>query len=168
MDGKLDQSRCAEILLADDSENEAELTRIGFKKSGLRYNLHHVVNGLECLDFLRKQGEYAKVPTPDLILLDLNMPLMTGRELLAEIKADEILASIPVVILSTSPQDEEILKMYRMGCSSYIVKPVDFNRFLQIIRSLAEYWFNVVVLPGKVPAEETNGGAAVTLAATPR
>ncbi|MGA2600063.1 MAG: response regulator [Bryobacteraceae bacterium] len=173
MDGKLDPGRCAEILLADDSENEAELTRIGFKKSGLRHNLHHVLNGVECLAFLRKQGEYAKVPAPDLLLLDLNMPIMNGREVLAEIMSDENLRSIPVLILSTSGQDEEILKMYKLGCRSYIVKPVDFNRFLQIVRSLVEYWFNVVVLPskvlpGKVSAEEAKAGAGVTLAATPR
>ena len=100
--------------------------------------------------FLRKEGEYVDVPTPDLILLDLNMPRKSGREVLTEMMADEILSYLRVVVLSTSSNDEEILKTYKLGCSSYIVKPVDFERFLAITRSLAEYWFTVVVLPPKI------------------
>jgi chemotaxis family two-component system response regulator Rcp1 len=140
-------SRPAEILLAEDNENDIELTRMGFKKSKLLLNLHHVKDGVECLAFLRKHGEYANVPTPDLILLDLNMPRMGGREVLAEMLADETLCSVPVVVLTTSAQDEEILRMHKLRCSSYIVKPVDFEKFLDVIRSLAEYWFTIVVLP---------------------
>jgi two-component system, chemotaxis family, response regulator Rcp1 len=147
-------SKRAEILLAEDNEDDAELTRVGFLKSKLLLNLHHVKDGEQCLAFLRKQGEYANVPTPDLILLDLNMPRMDGREVLAEMVAEETLRSIPVVVLTTSTQEEEILKMYKLRCSSYIVKPVDFEKFLRVIRSLAEYWFTIVVLPTSAQSEE--------------
>ena len=154
MNSTIVNSRPAEILLAEDNENDVELTRMGFKKSKLRLNLHHVKDGEECLAFLRKQGEYANVPTPDLILLDLNMPRLDGREVLAEMVGDETLCSIPVVVLTTSAQDEEILKMYKLRCNSYIIKPVDFEKFLAVIRSLADYWFTVVVLPSSSSTEK--------------
>jgi two-component system, chemotaxis family, response regulator Rcp1 len=161
MSSQLTIKRPAEILLVEDSENDVELTRVGFKKSKLTHNLHHVKNGEECLAFLRKQGEYSTVPTPDLILLDLNMPRMSGHEVLKEMGGDETLVSIPVVILTTSAQDAEILKMYKLRCSSYIIKPVDFERFLQIIRSLAEYWFTIVALPANdSPVKATAGPVA--------
>jgi CheY-like chemotaxis protein len=154
MTSTLTNNKPAEILLAEDNEDDAELTRLGFLKSKLLLNLHRVKDGEQCLAFLRKQGEYAKVPTPDLLLLDLNMPRMDGREVLAEMGADEKLRSIPVVILTTSTQEEEILTMYKLRCSSYIVKPVDFDKFLRVIRSLAEYWFTIVVLPTSAQSEE--------------
>ena len=97
--------------------------------------------------FLRKQGKYSTAPTPDLLLLDMNMPRMDGREVLAEMLGDEALNAIPVVVLTTSSNDEEVLKMYKLRCSSYIIKPIDFGQFLHAIRSIAEYWFTVVVLP---------------------
>ena len=147
-------SRPAEILLAEDNENDVELTRQGFKRCKLALNLHHVKDGEECMAFLRKQGKYANAPTPDMLLLDLNMPRMDGREVLAEMVVDETLNAIPVVILTTSAQDEEILKMYKMRCSSYIIKPVDFDQFLHVVRSIAEYWFTVVVLPKENSAQE--------------
>lgn len=153
MNSTIVNSRPAEILLAEDNENDVELTRMGFKKSKLRLNLHHVKDGEECLAFLRKQGAYANVPTPDLILLDLNMPRLDGREVLAEM-GDETLCSIPVVVLTTSAQDEKILKMYKLRCNSYIIKPVDFEKFLAVIRSLADYWFTVVVLPSSSSTEK--------------
>jgi chemotaxis family two-component system response regulator Rcp1 len=143
--------RPAEILLAEDNENDVELTRQGFKRAKLLVNLHHVRDGEECLAFLHKQGEYADAPTPDLILLDLNMPKIGGREVLAEMMADEHLKSVPVVVLTTSEEHEEVLKMYHMHCSSYIVKPVDFEQFLKVVRAIAEYWFTIVVLPTAVP-----------------
>jgi two-component system, chemotaxis family, response regulator Rcp1 len=153
--------RPAEILLAEDNENDVELTRQGFKRSKLLLNLHHVRDGEECLAFLRKQGKYADVPTPDLILLDLNMPRVDGREVLAEMVKDESLNGIPVVVLTTSANDEEILKMYKLRCSSYIVKPVDFEQFLRVVRSVAEYWFTVVVVPTRASTEKaaTHAGA---------
>jgi chemotaxis family two-component system response regulator Rcp1 len=105
---------------------------------------------LESFGLLRKEGKYVDVPTPNLILLDLNMPRKNGCEVLTEMKADEILCYLRVIVLSTSSNDEEILKTYMLGCSSYIVKPVDVERFLVIVRSLAEYWFTVVMLPPEI------------------
>jgi two-component system, chemotaxis family, response regulator Rcp1 len=152
-------SRPAEILLAEDNDNDVELTRQGFKRSKLLLNLHHVRDGEECLAFLRKQGKYSNVPTPDLVLLDLNMPRVDGREVLAQMVADNSLIHIPVVVLTTSANDEEILKMYKLRCSSYIVKPVDFEQFLRVIRSISEYWFTVVVVPTKASTEEATAHA---------
>lgn len=152
----LASSRPAEILLVEDNENDVILTQEGFKRSKLLVHLHHVKNGEECMAFLRKQGEYAGVPTPDLILLDLNMPRMDGREVLAELLADQNLRHLPVVILTTSSEDREVLRMYKLRCSSYIVKPVDFEQFLRVIRSISEYWFTVVVLPPEL-AERSAG-----------
>jgi len=143
----LAHSRPAEVLLAEDNDNDVELTRQGFKHTKLLLNLHRVKDGEECVAFLRKQGEYVNAPTPDLILLDLNMPKISGSEVLAEMVKDENLRSLPVVILTTSEEGEEILKMYKLRCSSYIVKPIDFDQFLKAVRAIAEYWFTVVVLP---------------------
>ena len=157
MASKLASSRPAEILLAEDNENDVELTRQGFKRCKLVLNLHHVKDGEECMAFLRKQGKYSNAPTPDLLLLDLNMPRMDGREVLAEMVVDETLNAIPVVVLTTSAQDEEIVKMYKMRCSSYIIKPIDFDQFLHVVRSIAEYWFTVVVLPKEHSAQEAVG-----------
>jgi two-component system, chemotaxis family, response regulator Rcp1 len=154
MTNKFASGRPAEILLAEDNENDVELTRVAFKRSKLMLNLHHVPDGEECMAFLRKQGKYSSAPRPDLILLDLNMPRMDGREVLAEVVADLTLNAIPVVILTTSAQDEEILKRYKLRCSSYIIKPIDFEQFLDSVRLIAEYWFTVVVLPTANGAEE--------------
>ncbi len=140
-------TRPAEILLAEDNANDVELTRQGFKQCKLLLNLHHVKDGVECMAFLRKEGKYSAAPTPDLLLLDMNMPRMDGREVLAEMVADDALNAIPVVVLTTSAQDEEVLKMYKLRCNSYIIKPIDFDQFLYVVRSIAEYWFTVVVLP---------------------
>jgi CheY-like chemotaxis protein len=153
--------RPAEVLLAEDSDDDVELTRQGFRRAKLLVNLHRVKDGEDCLKFLRKQGDYIDAPTPDLILLDLNMPKVSGREVLAEMMGDESLKSLPVVILTISEDDDEVLKMYKMRCSSYIVKPVDFDQFLKVVRTVAEYWFTVVVLPKSVPPEK-----AKTLAST--
>jgi CheY-like chemotaxis protein len=154
MTSELVKTRPAEILLAEDNDNDVELTRQGFKKCKLLLNLHHVKDGVECMAFLRKQGKYSTAPTPDLLLLDMNMPRMDGREVMAEMVADETLNAIPVVVLTTSAHDEEILKMYKLRCSSYIIKPIDFDQFLYVVRSIAEYWFTVVVLPVAASADK--------------
>jgi CheY-like chemotaxis protein len=152
----LSQIRPAEILLVEDDENDALLTREGFKASKLAVNLHHVKDGEECMDFLRKQGQYAAAPAPDIILLDLNMPRMDGREVLTEISRDECLRHLPVVILTTSGAEQEILKLYKLRCSSYIIKPVDFDQFVRVIRQFSNYWLTVVVLP-TTPGSEMAG-----------
>lgn len=147
MNDPLAHSRPAQILLVEDNENDVILTREGFARSKLAINLHLAKDGEVCMEFLHKEGRFSDAPTPDLILLDLNMPRMDGREVLAAISADEHFRHIPVVILTTSTDEEEILKMYQLRCSSYIVKPVNFENFLHIIQMLGEYWLTVVVLP---------------------
>lgn len=147
MNTTLAHTRPAEILLVEDNENDVILTRLAFKQAKLAIRLHHVKDGEQCMAFLRKQGAYTAAPTPDIILLDLNMPRMDGREVLAEISADENLRHFPVVILTTSSEEQEILKMYELRCSSYIIKPVNFEQFVRVIRQFADYWLEVVVLP---------------------
>lgn len=143
----LADSRVAEILLVEDNEDDVFLTREAFDAARLRVNLHHVDNGEKCMQFLRKQGPYSKAPTPDLILLDLHMPIMDGREVLAEIVKDEKLKHLPVVVLTTSYEAKDIEQMYSLRCNSYITKPIDFNNFVQAISQLAGYWLTLVVLP---------------------
>lgn len=135
------------VLLAEDNENDVELTRLGFEQAKMPVTLHHVRDGEEGIAFLRKQGQFASAPTPDLVLLDLNMPRMDGREMLAEIAADDHLRHIPVIVLTTSSADAEILNMYRLRCSSYIVKPMTFAQFSRVMETIADYWFTIVSLP---------------------
>ena len=140
-------SRVAEILLVEDNEDDVYLTRAAFDAASLRVNLHHVDDGKKCMQFLRKQGPYADVPTPDLILLDMHMPIMDGHEVLSEIVKDEKLRHLPVVVLTTSYEAADIQKMYSLRCNSYITKPVDFESFVKVIGELAGYWLTVVVMP---------------------
>ena len=141
--------RPAEILLVEDNQDDVVLTREGFQRAKLTVNLHHVKHGEECMAFLRKEGEHADSPTPDLILLDLNMPVMDGREVLAELVKDDNLNHLPVVILTTSSEKQDVSKMYKLRCSAYCTKPVNFDQFLQVIQSISDFWFTVVVLPSK-------------------
>lgn len=141
--------RPAEILLVEDNENDVLLTRESFNRSKLAVQLRHVGDGVECMEYLRKQGKYADAPTPDLVLLDLNMPRMGGREVLTELVADQELCHLPVVILTTSSDEQEILNMYKLRCSSYIVKPVDFEQFTGVVAAITDYWFTILVLPQK-------------------
>jgi len=143
------RSQPAEVLLVEDNENDVELTLRAFQKERLQVNLQHVWNGEECMSYLRREGDYADKPPPDLILLDLNLPVMDGREVLAEIVNDEKLRRLPVVILTTSAAEADLLRMYELRCSAYIVKPVDFDRFREVIRSLGDFWFSVAMLPPK-------------------
>lgn len=147
MTNELQGAKLANILLAEDNDDDVVLMRHGFELAKLAVELHHVQNGQQCMDFLRRNGPFADAPSPDLVLLDLNMPIMSGREVLAELVADEKLNHIPVVILTTSAEDRDILAMYKLRCSSYIVKPVDFDQFLRVIRSIGDYWLTIVVLP---------------------
>ena len=142
-----DAGRAADILLVEDNDDDVVLTERGFKKAQLAVNLHRVENGKKCLEFLRREGEYATAPTPDLILLDLNMPVMDGREVMAEIVKDDELCKLPVVILTTSAAEADLLCMYKLRCNTYITKPVDFHEFQKAIEDLANYWFKVAMLP---------------------
>lgn len=137
------------ILLAEDDEDDYLITKMAFQKSQIRNPLHHVKNGEELMDYLRHNGRYASEnpPCPILILLDLNMPKMDGREALKAIKSDPKLKKIPVVILTTSKSEEDILLTYELGANSFIKKPTNFHDFLKILGSLTEYWLRVVKLP---------------------
>lgn len=149
MNSNLSQTRPPVILLVEDNKMDVFLTRKSFKRANFAVNLQHVSNGEQCLAFLRKEGKYANAPTPDLILLDLNLPIMDGRELLAELVKDDKLNHLPVIILTTSKNEYDILTMYKLRCSAYISKPVDFNEFQEVIEKMISFWFTVVVLPPK-------------------
>ncbi|MBV8378765.1 MAG: response regulator [Verrucomicrobia bacterium] len=140
-------ARLAEVLLVEDSENDVILTREGFLASKFHVNLHTVENGRDCMAFLRRQPPFENAPAIDLILLDLNLPIMDGREVLAAINKDDALKHLPVVVLTTSSAEMDVLRMYKLRCSSYITKPVKFERFLEIIAQMENYWLTIVTLP---------------------
>ncbi|MBP5974508.1 response regulator [Brasilonema sp. CT11] len=136
-----------EILLVEDNPGDVRLTEIALEDSKISVNLNVVVDGVEAIAFLRKQENYTQVPTPGIILLDLNLPRKDGREVLAEIKADHTLKRIPVVVLTTSRAEEDVLKAYNLCANCYISKPVDFDQFVKIVHSIESFWFTVVKLP---------------------
>lgn len=138
------------ILMADDDQDDCLLVRDAFVQSRLANDLHFVANGEDLMDYLYRRGAYAErahYPRPGLILLDLNMPRKDGREALQEIKSDPDLRSIPVVVLTTSKAEEDIVRSYNTGANSFITKPVTFERLVDLIKSLGEYWFEIVELP---------------------
>jgi CheY-like chemotaxis protein len=135
------------IVLADDDEDDRMMTRRAFERQRLANDFYTVNDGEELLAFLRRTGKHADAPRPGLILLDLNMPRMDGREALQEIKGDPQLRDIPVVVLTTSSEEEDILRSYGLGANSYITKPVGFESLVKIVGTLGEYWFQVVRLP---------------------
>jgi len=137
-----------EILLIEDNPGDVRLTMEAFKEGKVRNALHVAKDGVEALAFLNRGSEYADAPRPDLILLDLNLPKKDGRQVLAEIKADEDLRRIPVVILTTSSAEEDILKTYDLHANCYITKPVDLDQFIKVVRSIEEFWLTIVKLPG--------------------
>lgn len=139
-----------EILLVEDNPGDAQLTQIAVEDSKMSIKLNVVEDGVEAMNFLQKQGKYAKVPCPDLILLDLNLPRKDGREVLAEIKNDDILKRIPVVVLTTSQAEDDILKAYDLSANCYITKPVDFDQFVKIVQSIEHFWFTIVKLPSEL------------------
>lgn len=139
--------RPIEILLVEDSPGDVRLTKEALGEGKIHNRLHVVNDGVEAMSFLRQAGEYAGVPLPDLILLDLNMPRKDGREVLAEIKADQRLMHIPVVVLTTSDAERDILKSYKLHANCYITKPVDFEQFIGVVRSIEDFWLTVVKLP---------------------
>ncbi|NJK72873.1 MAG: response regulator [Oscillatoriales cyanobacterium RU_3_3] len=139
--------RPIEILLIEDSPSDADLAREALGQGKILNNLHFVEDGVEAIDFLRRRGLYATVPRPDLILLDLNLPKKSGVEVLEEIKTDTDLKLIPVVILTTSAAQEDILKSYSLHANCYITKPVDFVQFTRVVQLIEEFWLAVVKLP---------------------
>ena len=137
------------ILLVDDDPGDVRLTLEALKRSKLYSSIDNVENGEEALAYLRRQGKYANAPLPDLILLDLNMPRKDGRETLDEIKSDPELRRIPVVILTTSSLEADVVKSYDLGANCYITKPVDLAQFMKVIYETESFWFAVVKLPPK-------------------
>jgi chemotaxis family two-component system response regulator Rcp1 len=136
-----------DILLIEDNPGDARLAMEAMKEGKLKNVIHHVTDGEEATDFIFKRKNYKSAPVPDLIILDLNLPKKSGREVLAEIKADENLKRIPVVILTMSKAEEDIIKSYNLHANCYIVKPLDLNKFIQVVRSIQEFWLSIVKLP---------------------
>ncbi|HDQ25874.1 MAG TPA: response regulator [bacterium] len=139
------------ILLVEDSPDDVLLTREALKDAKIVNELDVVSDGVEAMEFLRKKGRYAGAERPDLILLDLNLPKKDGRETLIEIKTDDDLKAIPVVVLTTSEAEEDVIKSYNYHANCYITKPVNLDRFYKVVKSIEEYWFDIVKLPEKKP-----------------
>lgn len=137
----------ANVLLVEDNQDDIELTLEALKDSKVCMKIDVVSDGMAAMAFLRREGKYADMPRPDLVLLDLNLPLMDGREVLKEIRADQDLTDIPVVVLTTSEDEGDILKAYKLHANCYITKPVDFARFTEIIRQVEGFWLQLVKLP---------------------
>jgi CheY-like chemotaxis protein len=147
MNASYNNLRPIQVLLVEDSPTDLLMTREALEHSKVLLQLHVVEDGAKAMEFLRQTGKYAKSPRPDLILLDLNLPKKDGREVLAEIKADPSLKVIPVVVLTTSKADEDILGAYRSYANCFITKPVGFANFNEVMRSIERYWFSVATLP---------------------
>jgi CheY-like chemotaxis protein len=141
--------RQIEVLLVEDDPGDVLMTREAFEDHKVKNQLHVVNDGAEAMAFLRREGQYADVPRPDLVLLDLNLPRMDGREVLNAIKSDPDLASIPVVILTTSEAEEDVLRSYSLHANAYVTKPVDFERFIKVVRQIDEFFVSVVRLPSR-------------------
>jgi chemotaxis family two-component system response regulator Rcp1 len=136
-----------EILLVEDNPGDVRLTQEALKEGKVYNNLHWAKDGVEALEFLKRQGKHAKAPRPDIILLDLNLPKKDGREVLAQIKKDSELKQIPVVVLTTSEAEEDVLKSYELHANCYVTKPVDLEKFIHVVQSIDRFWLTVVTLP---------------------
>ena len=143
--------RPIEILLVEDNPGDVRLTIEALKEAKVRNRLSVAPDGVEALAFLRREGTYAEAARPDLILLDLNLPRKDGREVLAEIKGDASLRAIPVVILTTSRADQDILRSYELHANCYITKPVDLDQFITVVKSIESFWLTIVTLPRQEP-----------------
>lgn len=142
-------TRSIEILLVEDNPGDARLTLEAMRDAKVRNRMHVVEDGVEAMEFLRRQGRFGDAPRPDLILLDLNLPRKDGRAVLAEVKADPDLKRIPVVVLTTSRAEEDVLHAYNLHANCYVTKPVDLAQFMKIVALIDEFWVNVVTLPRK-------------------
>jgi len=138
-----------EILLAEDNPGDVRLTEKALDHGNIINNLHVVENGVEAIKFLRQEGEYADVPRPDLILLDLNMPKKDGREVMEDMEVDPELRRIPVVVLTSSEAEEDVVRSYELNANAYLTKPVDFDGFVDIVKRIEDFWFSVVKMPPK-------------------
>ena len=138
-----------EILLVEDNPADVRLTQEALRESKVANNLHTVSDGVQALQFLRREGEHAEAPRPDLILLDLNLPRLSGREVLEQVKEDPDLRRIPVVVLTTSEAEQDIVRSYELHANAYVRKPVDFEQFTEVVRLIEDFWFTVVKLPPK-------------------
>jgi len=144
------RNRPVEILLVEDSPSDTELTIEALQAGDIPCNLSHVEDGVEAMEFLKRENSYAEAPRPDLILLDLNLPRKDGREVLAELKLDPDLRIIPVVVLTTSKDDKDISQAYQLQANCYIAKPVDFEQFVSALRAIEHFWLEVAALPTKI------------------
>ncbi len=144
-----DNNEPIEILLVEDNPGDARLAVEALKDSKIHNNLYHVKDGVEAMRFLRRRGEYAGVPVPDLILLDLNLPRKDGREVLEEIKEDDELKLVPVVVLTTSEAERDLVRSYDLHANAYVVKPLDLDRFIEVVQAIEDFWFAIVKLPPK-------------------
>jgi chemotaxis family two-component system response regulator Rcp1 len=149
--------RPVEILLVEDNPGDVELTAVALRQGKVYNQMHVVEDGEAALAFLRRQAPYAGAPRPDVILLDLNLPRKDGREVLAEIKADEGLKQIPVIVLTTSAAEEDILRAYNLAVNCYITKPVDLDQFIKVVKAIEDFWFTVVKLPPNPPLHHQTG-----------
>jgi two-component system, chemotaxis family, response regulator Rcp1 len=138
-----------EILLVEDNPGDARLAVEALKDSKVHNNLYHVKDGVEAMNFLRRRGSYVDVPVPDLILLDLNLPRKDGREVLEEIKEDPELKLVPVVVLTTSEAERDLVRTYDLHANAYVVKPIDLDRFVEVVQAIEDFWFAIVKLPPK-------------------
>jgi two-component system, chemotaxis family, response regulator Rcp1 len=143
----VDENRPVEILLVEDNPGDERLTREALKEGKVYSNLHWVKDGVEAMEFLRRQGKFKEAPRPDIILLDLNLPRKDGREVLEEIKSDHELKRIPVVVLTTSKAEEDVLRTYDLHANCYVTKPVDLEKFMVVVKSIDVFWLTVVTLP---------------------
>ena len=143
----VDDNRPVEILLVEDNPGDERLTREALKEGKVYSNLHWVKDGVEAMEFLRREGKYSSVPRPDIILLDLNLPKKDGREVLQDIKNDDALKRIPVVVLTTSKAEEDVLRTYNLHANCYVTKPVDLEKFIVVVKSIDMFWLTVVTLP---------------------
>jgi chemotaxis family two-component system response regulator Rcp1 len=143
----VDENRPVEILLVEDNPGDERLTREALKEGKVYSNLHWVKDGVAAMEFLRRSGQYKGVPRPDIILLDLNLPKKDGREVLHDIKSDPDLKRIPVVVLTTSKAEEDVLRTYNLHANCYVTKPVDLEKFIVVVKSIDRFWLTVVTLP---------------------
>lgn len=139
--------RLVDILLVEDNPGDVDLAREALQSSKMRNHLYVVEDGISAMSFLRKTDGFENMPRPDLVLLDLNLPRKDGRQVLAEIKIDDDLKRIPVVILTTSKADEDVIRSYNLHANCYITKPIDFKQFIKVVRSIEDFWLSIVVLP---------------------